>query len=238
MDPCLLAFDTSTEQMSVGLAVATATWRRQEAGGAQASARLIPLAQSLLAQAGIDWAQLDAIAFGAGPGAFTGLRAACAVAQGLGFGAQRPLIPLDSLLVVAEDARERYPAAADELHWVAVDARMDEVYAAAYRWSAPQWQVVHPPRLYTLDALARHWRDAPPTRVAGNAVTVFAPQLPFGAAFCVAEVGDRAAALLRLAASAWREGRCVDPAAALPVYLRDKVALTTAERAARAEPPR
>lgn len=235
MDPCLLAFDTSTGQMSVGLTVAAATWRRHEAGGAQASARLIPLAQALLAQAGIGWRQLDAIAFGAGPGAFTGLRAACAVAQGLGFGLGRPVIALDSLQVVAEDARERHPGADDELHWVAVDARMDEVYAAAYRWAAPHWQAVQPPRLYTQGALARQWRAAPPTRVAGNAVSVFAPQLPFGAALCIAEVGDRAAAMLRLAVSAWRAGRWVDPADALPVYLRDKVALTTAERAAPAE---
>ncbi len=238
MDPCVLAFDTSTEQMSIGLAVAGATWLRNEAGGALASARLIPLVQSLLAQAGVGFERLDAIAFGAGPGAFTGLRAACALAQGLGFGLGRPVIALDSLLVVAEDAHRRHPAGDDELHWVAVDARMDEVYAAAYRWSAPRWKVVEPPRLYTLDALAQHWRAAPPTRVAGNAVSVFAPRLPFGAALCAAEVGDRAAALLRLAVAAWREGTLVDPADALPTYLRDKVALTTAERAAGVPPSR
>lgn len=235
MDPCLLAFDTSTEQTSVGLAAAAATWCRQEPGGSRASARLIALVQSLLAEAGIGLRQLDAIAFGAGPGAFTGLRAACAVAQGFGFGLGRPLIALDSLLVVAEDAHHRHPGADDELHWVAIDARMDEVYAAAYRWTAPHWQVVQPPRLYTQGALARHWHAAPPTRVAGNAVSVCAPQLPFGSALCIAEVGDRAAAMLRLAASAWHAGRWVDPADALPVYLRDKVALTSAERAAPAE---
>ena len=85
--------------------------------------------------------------------------------------------------------------------------------------------------LYTLEALARRWQDEPPARVAGNAVTVFAPQLPFGAALCVAEVADRAGAMLRLARQAWHEGRLLDAADALPVYLRDKVALTTAERA-------
>ena len=233
MDPCLLAFDTSTEQLAVGLASAAGTACRHETGGALASARLIPLVQSLLGEAGIGWSQLDAIAFGAGPGAFTGLRTACAVAQGLGFGAGRPLIALDSLLVVAEDARRRFAAPEpDALHWVAVDARMDEVYAGAYRSSAASWQAVHPPRLYTLAALSRRWRDEPPARVAGNAVTVFAPHLPFGGAFCVAAVADRAAALLRLAHQAWHEGRLLDPAAALPVYLRDKVALTMAERAA------
>ena len=235
MDPCLLAFDTSTEQLAVGLASAAGTVCRHEAGGAQASARLIPLLQSLLAEAGIGFKQLDAIAFGAGPGAFTGLRTACAVAQGLGFGAGKPLIAVDSLLIVAEDARQRFAElAGDGLHWVAVDARMNEVYAAAYRWSDPRWQAAKPPRLYTLDALAQCWRDEPPARVAGNAVTAFAPWLPFGAAFCVAEVADRAGALLRLARQAWRDGALLDPAEALPLYLRDKVALTTAERAAAA----
>ena len=233
MDACLLAFDTSTERLAVGLATPAGTSCRHEAGAAQASARLIPLAQEMLTGAGIGFRDLDAIAFGAGPGAFTGLRAACAVAQGLGFGTGRPLIAVDSLLVVAEDARQRFAEPdGDALHWVAVDARMDEVYAAAYRPAGAAWQAVHPPRLYTREALAALWRSDPPARVAGNAVTVFAPWLPFGAAHCIAEVGNRAGALLRLARQGWRERRLLDPADALPLYLRDKVALTTAERAA------
>lgn len=232
MEPCLLAFDTSTERLAAGLAWKGACLTRDEAGGALASARLIPLLQELLREATLSWRDLDAIAFGAGPGAFTGLRAACAVAQGLGFAADRPLIALDSLLAVAEDAQARHPAAAGAVHWVAIDARMDEVYAAAYRYGDAGWQAVHAPALYTLDALAACWRAAPPERIAGNAVTAFAPRLPLGAAECIAAVGDRGAAMLRLAGAAWRAGRLLDPAAALPVYLRDKVALTTAERAA------
>ena len=79
MDPCLLTLDTATELMAVGLCSPAGQVTRQEAGGAQSSARLIPLAQGLLADAGLTWAALDAIAFSAGPGAFTGLRTACAV---------------------------------------------------------------------------------------------------------------------------------------------------------------
>ena len=96
MIPCLLALDTATELMAVGLCSAAGQVSRQEPGGAQSSARLIPLAQSLLAEAGLGWAALDAIAFSAGPGAFTGLRTACAVAQGLGLGLNKPLIAIDS----------------------------------------------------------------------------------------------------------------------------------------------
>lgn len=233
MEPCLLAFDTATEHLAAGLAWSGNRLTRHEAGGAKASARLVPLLQELLAEAGLRWGDLDAIAFGAGPGAFTGLRTACSVAQGLGFGAEKPLLALDSLLVVADDAQARHPAAhPDAPHWVAVDARMDEVYAAAYRQAAAGWQAVRAPALYTLEALAQCWRDEPLRRVAGNACAAFAPRLPFGAAECIAEVGDRAGALLRLARQAWGSGARLDPAAALPLYLRDKVALTTAEREA------
>lgn len=232
MEPCLLAFDTSTERLAAGLTWDGGLLTREEAGGALASSRLIGLLTELLTEAGRTWRDLDAIAFGAGPGAFTGLRAACAVAQGLGFGAGRPLLALDSLLVVADDAQARHPATdADTLHWVAIDARIDEVYAAAYRREGRRWQVVHAPALYTLDAIGACWQATPPARVAGNATTTFAPRLPFGGAECIASVGDRAGALLRLARDAWNAGARLDPAEALPVYLRDKVALTSAERA-------
>lgn len=232
MEPCLLAFDTSTERLTAGVSWNGGHLSRDETGGALASARLIPLLQELLRAAGRGWNDLDAIAFGAGPGAFTGLRAACAVAQGLGFALERPLVAVDSLLVVADAAHACHPAADGTVHWAAIDARIDEVYAAAYCRAGSGWQAVDAPALYTLDALSARWQAAPPARIAGNAVSVFAPRLPFGAAECIAAPGDRAAALMRLAGEGWHAGRLLDPAAALPLYLRDKVALTTAERAA------
>lgn len=243
MEPCLLALDTSTDRMAVALHTPTGDHTRCEAGGALASARLLPALLALLERAGLRIDALDAIGFGHGPGAFTGLRTACAVAQGLAFGLGRPVLALDSLLLVADDARAQQPdAAPGAVHWVAMDARMDEVYAAAYRWQVGEndaaqigtphgaWHGVEPPRLYTLAALAEAWQRVPPRRVSGSALQAFAGRLPLGAAQCVAHEQDRAGALLRLARRAWADGAMIDPAQALPLYLRDKVALTSAER--------
>ena len=102
-----LAFDTSTDVLSLGLSARGQTTLRTLAGGAQASAQLIPQVLDLLAQASLGLADLQAIVFGRGPGSFTGLRTACAVAQGLAFGANVPVLPIDTLLAVAEDARLR-----------------------------------------------------------------------------------------------------------------------------------
>ena len=234
MNPCLLALDTATELLAVGLSSPTGQVCRHEAGGAQASLRLIPLAQSLLAEAGIEWTSLDAIAFGAGPGAFTGLRTACAVAQGLGLGLNKPLIAIDSLLTLAEDAWGLSPIDDEGAwHWVAQDARMDEVYAAAYQrrpGHALGWTTVAAPALYTLPALVARWAEQPPTQLAGNAAAVFNGRLPCAGAARVDAVADRAGAMLRLARQAWADGLVIAADDALPVYLRDKVALTTAQR--------
>jgi len=227
MTPSLLALDTATEALALALTTPAGRWLRNEAGGALSSARLLPLVNALMAEAGQPLAALQAIAFGHGPGAFTGLRTACAVAQGLGFGLGRPLLAIDSLLIVADDARQRHGG---DHWWVAMDARMDEAYAALYQHDGSRWQVLRAPQLYTRDALAAIWLVEPPQRVAGSAVTAFAAALPWGAALQVGTEHDRAAALLRLAEAAWRDGPQLDAADALPLYLRDKVALTTAER--------
>ncbi|MFO1219079.1 MAG: tRNA (adenosine(37)-N6)-threonylcarbamoyltransferase complex dimerization subunit type 1 TsaB [Burkholderiaceae bacterium] len=233
MGPRLLALDTSTEVLAVALADGAREWFATEAGGARASSRLVPCVLELLARAGLAPAALDAIGFGAGPGAFTGLRSACAVAQGFAFGLQRPVLPVDSLMVVAEDARAQLGERADAL-WVAMDARMDEVYAARYEWAAERWQPRDAPALWTLDALARRWADAPPLCVAGSAINAFGDRLPLGQALRVAIERDRARALLAVARRQWQLGAAVPATQALPIYLRDKVALTSAERAAAA----
>ena len=234
MLPCLLALDTSTDALAAALCTPAGRWHLNEVGGAQASARLIPALMGLLQTAGIGWPQLQAIAYGQGPGAFTGLRTACAVAQGLAFAHGTPLLPIDSLQIVAEDAHAQAAGkpASDTL-WVAMDARMDEVYAAAYRRTAEpaaEWQVTEAPRLWTWPALADAWVAKPPAAVAGSACTAFAERLPFGTAQRWPEANNRAAALLRLAEAAWQHGRGIRAADALPLYLRDKVAQTTAER--------
>ncbi len=244
MRPRLLALDTATETLAAGLLSPAGRWHVNEAGGKLASARLIPLLMGLLQDAGLSMAQLQAIAYGQGPGAFTGLRTACAVTQGLAFAHDTPVLAIDSLLIVADDARQQAATGGDlgdlgdlrglgdNLWWVAMDARMDEVYAGAYRHGDAGWQLAQAPQLWTLASLAAAWRDAPPARVAGSAIDAFADRLPWGAAQRWPLVQDRAAALLRLAEAAWAAG-CAAPAdQALPLYLRDKVAQTTAERLA------
>jgi tRNA threonylcarbamoyladenosine biosynthesis protein TsaB len=224
----LIAFDTSTEALAVAVQSDRGALTHDGAGAAAASHELIPKVEALLARAGLRFGDVRAIAFGRGPGAFTGLRTSCAVAQGLAFGAGLPVLPIDSLLVVAEAVRAD---AAEADVDVAMDARMGEVYAAAYRWDGRRWSVRRAPALFTLDALHAAWQVQPPQVVAGTAVEAFGDRLRAGAARRLPNPTGRAAALLRLAQHAWRDGAVVDPADALPLYLRDKVALTVAERA-------
>lgn len=221
----LLAFDTSTETLSIALdaGAGAPVLERTAAGGPQASALLIPAIQELLAQAGLALADLDAIAFGRGPGSFTGLRTATAVAQGLGFGSGVPVLALDTLLAVAEEAH----ALSGATRIVALlDARMDEVYSAVYERVEARWLVRQAPVLGRPEDLAvpAGWS------LAGNALDLYAERLPPVAARIAALPTARA--LLRLAPAALASGGGHDPAQALPLYIRDKVAQTTEERAA------
>lgn len=228
----LLAFDTSTDAMSLALRTPQGVRTRDEAGGAKASARLVPELLAMLADAGCALRDVDAIAFGCGPGAFTGLRTASSVAQGLAFGAGKPVVPVDSLLIVAQDARLQLGAATPAELWVAMDARMDEIYAGAYRWNDGRWSVSSAPALYTVAALNAQWQAAPPALVAGSALDAFGDRLCLGSAVAVRGDASRAVALIDVAEQLLADGRTVDATHALPVYLRDKVALTTQEREA------
>jgi tRNA threonylcarbamoyladenosine biosynthesis protein TsaB len=221
----LLAFDTSTETLSiaVGAGAGRPVLETSGPGGAQASAALIPAIQDLLRQVGLALEELDAIAFGRGPGSFTGLRTATAVAQGLGFGAGVPVLPIDTLLAVAEEAH----AASGAGRIVAMlDARMDEVYFAAYERTADGWTTRRAP------ALGRpEQAEVPPGwTIAGNVLELHGHRLPAGAPRVAALPTARA--LLRLAPLALAARPDHPAAAALPLYIRDKVAQTTEERAA------
>lgn len=236
-----LAFDTSTDRMSIALTDGVRVWQHSGAGGAQASATLIPAILALLADAGLALGQLDAIAFGRGPGSFTGLRTACAVAQGLAFGANggagMPVLPIDTLMAVAEEARFQQhqaagnPSGASSVLRVTalLDARMDEMYVRSYEFHgdacAPlgECELIRPENLVPEPATGL-W--------AGNVFGVYADRLPAGlASLTRLEALPTAAAMLRLAPALAAAGHCVDAALALPLYVRDKVALTTDERA-------
>jgi tRNA threonylcarbamoyladenosine biosynthesis protein TsaB len=226
----LLALDSSTDMLAVAVA-GERDWLRTVPGGALASSRIIGLALEGLAACGLRMTDLDAVAFAAGPGAFTGLRCACAVAQGLAFAAAKPMLAIDSLMIVAEAARGQHRLSDGEV-WVAMDARMDEAYAAHYRYEAERWHVMAAPALYTLSALVARWRAAPPRVVAGNAVPTFGERLSIHGARAVSVGADRAGALLALARQAHADGAALQPSHAAPLYLRDKVALTVDEREA------
>ncbi len=260
-----LAFDTSTDVLSLAVARGDRVWTQTLPGGAQASSGLIPAVLALLAEADMPLASLTAIVFGRGPGSFTGLRTACAVAQGLALGADVPVLPIDTLLAVAEEARDLQMSsgdlnASDALTVLALlDARMDEVYSAAYHWQAPAAQGGHAP---TLPAASDHaqstaparggWQTVSPLKVgapeqltlhhttptspvlqtspvllAGNAFAAYGDRLPPGKR---CEALPTAAALLRLAPALWAQGQAVPADQAMPLYIRDKVANTTAER--------
>lgn len=224
----LLAFDTSTESLSVAVQDGARVFERSGPGGAQASATLLPMVLGLLEEAGLALAQLDAIAFGCGPGSFTGLRTACSVAQGLAFGTQAqraegvPVLPVDTLLAVAEQAR--HEAGATEVV-AALDARMDEVYAGRYRCVDGRWLRDGDFELLAPEAL----RVLPGFTLAGTAAATYGARLAGAPGLAVLPT---AAAMLRLAPQLLAEGGAVPAHAALPRYIRDKVARTTAERMA------
>lgn len=227
----LLALDSSTDTLHLALCVGEAVHSVAAPGGAQASATLLPSVQRLLTDAGLTVRDLDAIAFGRGPGAFTGLRTACSVAQGLAAGADRPVLMLDTLALVAESARQR---GGPLRVWVGLDARMNEVYAACWHWDPTTgWVDEDHVALYGPNTLAEHIAaHTPSLSLVGNALLAYPEALAALGLRDGALAQPDGAALAALARSAWARGEGVDSALALPLYVRDKVAQTTAERAA------
>lgn len=251
-----LAFDTSTDMMSVALSDGTQTWAHHGVGGANASAQLIPVIQNLLSQARLELTDVTALVIGQGPGSFTGLRTACAVAQGLALGANLKVIAIETLMAVAEDARTQLTATArtggQTLQvGVIMDARMSEVYAGAYEWQADtqQWQSLMPVQVSSPEAAVQSICEhmGPHFVLAGNGLEVYKERLNLGSlgkmtgsdtnsgagaeteVMCTAAM-PRANALLQLAPAMWQSGLAVEPAHVQPLYIRNKVAQTTAER--------
>jgi tRNA threonylcarbamoyladenosine biosynthesis protein TsaB len=220
----LLAFDTCTDTLSIAVTDGAQVWQHSGAGGAQASTTLIPSIVALLGQAGVRLDQLDAIAFGSGPGSFTGLRTACSVAQGLAFGAGKPVLPVDTLMAVAEEARAQHGA---EQVQALLDARMDEIYTGFYAYAQGRWQQRADFQLRRPEAVLQEDGWA----LAGNAMAVYAERIPpsSGPRYAVLPT---AAAMLRLAPALLAAGQAVPADQALPRYIRDKVAQTTDERMA------
>ncbi len=223
--PTLLAIETSTELASVAL-LHRGRLNCRESSGAQTHSASVPaMIQSLLAEAGLKLAQCDALAFGMGPGSFTGVRTACGLAQGLAYGAGLQVAPVVTLMAMAEAARQS--GAGNEVLAV-LDARMGEVYWAQYRFDG-HWHCVSEP---ALSASAMVVASGTPV-VCGNGLSAY----PDG----FAQLGDlprlpvimpHAQAVAMLAVAMVNDNELLAPRDAQPLYLRNKVALTTAERMA------
>jgi len=225
--PTILAVETSTELASVALLLKDRLLVRDAAPVQTHSQTLLPMVQALLAEAGIRLADCDAIAFGAGPGSFTGVRTACGVVQGLAFGAGLPVAPVGTLDAMALSCRQK-SGAADVL--CILDARMGEVYWAQYRHDTGGWHTVVAPRLSSPADVA----PSGPVMACGNGLAAYADAFSGRDFMLGADAGimPHAAQIAALARLAVARGDTLDAAAAQPVYLRNKVALTTAERMA------
>ncbi len=233
----ILAFEASTRRLSVALWCDGALLEKSADvpnGGAE---RLLPWAGELIAEAGISLAQLDGIAFGAGPGGFTGLRLACGVTQGLAFGLDCPVVPVGTLAALAL-------ASGDGKVIACLDARMNEVYVAAYAVAGERVEAIMAAKVGVTEGnpLFGTGETAPLPegsgwRGAGDGFgiwgAVLAARLGARLTSVDATASPTAAAVARLAAPLLASGQGVAAADALPLYIRDKVALTTAERKAR-----
>ncbi len=130
----LLAIDTSTERISVAIAVKEAIISEEHDSPREHTRLLLPIIERLLAESGLTLNQLDAIVFGSGPGSFTGLRIACSIAKGLAYAQDLPLVPVSGLVAIVDEARFQQPQLAESAQILAlIDARMQQLYWGCYR---------------------------------------------------------------------------------------------------------
>jgi tRNA threonylcarbamoyladenosine biosynthesis protein TsaB len=217
------AFETSGDWCSAALWLDGDIAGLEERAGHGHSERLLPMLDRLMAAAGIGSGALDAVAFGAGPGSFTGLRIACGAAQGLALARGIPAIGISTLEALAEHSgAERVVAC--------IDARMNEVYYAALERQGGRWREVIAALCTAPDRLPR-----PPGAGwvgCGNGFAIHGLALrSLDLDHVIPDLHPSAVAVARLAAPRLAAGEGVDPALAAPVYVRDKVALTERERA-------
>lgn len=221
----LLAFDASTEFLSIALQINEQLESVDIQAGQTASQLILPQIQLLLDKARLNLSDLDGIAFGAGPGSFTGVRIACGVAQGLAFGANLPVVGINVLMALAEaSGAERVIAASD--------ARMGEVYHAAYIRKDGDWTEMCAAGVYKP-------QDVPAVEGddwvgVGTAWKVYdetlREQYQQQVSKTLSEMTPKAEAIMRLAIPIFARGEAVSASKAAPIYIRNRVALTSKER--------
>jgi len=222
----ILALDTSTEWCGAAVGDGAQWHVREIHAGTLHSEHLLPMVRTVLADAGTSLASLDAIAFGAGPGSFTGIRVGCGVAQGLAFGAGLPVVAVSTLEALAQEARRAHGWSRV---FACLDARMREVYAAAYEADAATWRSLLEPVVTQPAELAP--LTIADAGAAGNGFAAY-PTLAaqIGLEAVDATLRPTARAIGELALPRFAAGEGVPAAEALPNYVRQRVALTTAER--------
>ena len=226
----LLAIDTSTDSCSVAASSGEAFFSRSEPALQRQAEKILGMVEDVLAEARLDLGQIEGIAYGEGPGSFTGLRIAAGVTQGLALARGLGVVGVSSLLALVEQADED---AAGEKIIACIDAHMGEVYHAAYRKADSGWTQVSAPGLYKPEDVpvpsGGDWIGC------GDGFAVHRDRLASRLGSCVASLRPDAApsarAVLRLAIPRFAAGEAKDAATAVPVYLRDKVAKKTSERA-------
>lgn len=223
----LLAVETSTELCSVALLRGGELFVEEALAENRHSEMLAPMIRRVLERAHLSALQMDAFGFGQGPGSFTGIRIACGVVQGLAFAAGRPVVPVPSLLALAEQTNESRAIAA-------LDARMGEAYVAAYARNGDDWDEVIAPRL--ADAASLPPLPGPRWAATGSGFDRHSwLRDAYRASVEMRYEGDlpRAGSVARIAARRFTRGAGIPAERAAPLYLRDKVALTTEERKTR-----
>jgi tRNA threonylcarbamoyladenosine biosynthesis protein TsaB len=235
--PTLIAIETSTENCSAALLRNGAIIERSEFAPRRHAELILPMLESLLNEAGLSRRQLDAIAVGRGPGAFTGVRLAISVAQGIALGLDIPVVPISSLAALAHDT----PAGIGEAILATIDARMGEVYAGAFRRNVDGLvepigaESVSPAGMVVVPKSTRGQSEE--WFVVGSGWGAYqdalAARLPGPLRWADGARCPQARAVAMLAAPQFATGHGVAPEFALPVYLRDKVALTLDEQRAR-----
>lgn len=225
----ILAIDTSTSWCSVALCFDDQPIvHRHELLGSKASQHLLPWCSQLLQQYGARFSDLDALAVGVGPGAFTGVRLSVAVAQGLSIGSQLPVIPVTSLDAMASQFAKQYQTPQHKTFIIALDARMGEVYWARYQQGALQPKPINPIQLTAPDYIEDNGQDF----IAGNALAEYADYFKdhFVGRQIDAQLVPNALGILDFAQLRYQAGQSISVEQLEPLYIRNKVALTTQER--------
>ena len=221
----VLALDTSTEYLSLALLIDGETLVRETHAVQRHSELTLPMLDVLLAEAGVSLGSLDGLAFGQGPGSFTGIRVACGIAQGLAFGADLPVVGIPTLLALAAQSEQPRVIAC-------LDARMSQVYHAVYQRSGDDWIEIHAPGLYSTAVVpvvdGSDWLGIG----SGFKVAEGALRQHYAANLSVVldERYPHAREIVRLGAQRLAKNQGVPAWEAAPLYIRDKVALKMSER--------